>query len=65
MTFHDADWTSAVSPAVSVIAQPAYEVGGTAMELLASRLAGFTGPARSIELPMRFLDRDSIAIPPA
>jgi LacI family transcriptional regulator len=32
--FDDADWTSVVNPAISVVAQPTYELGRRAAELL-------------------------------
>ncbi|GAB0115646.1 LacI family DNA-binding transcriptional regulator [Acidisoma sp. C75] len=64
ITFHDADWTSAVSPAISVIAQPAYELGREAARLLGARLGGEVGAALRTELPMRLILRDSVAPPP-
>ncbi|MBW4025536.1 MAG: LacI family transcriptional regulator [Proteobacteria bacterium] len=63
VTFHDADWTSAVSPAISVIAQPAYQLGQEAVRLLGSRFAGEVGAARRLELPMRLILRESVAPP--
>ncbi len=34
VSFDDADWTSAITPAVTVVAQPAYELGVQAAQLL-------------------------------
>jgi len=38
ISFDDAAWTRAVQPPLSVVAQPAYEIGATAARLLARRI---------------------------
>lgn len=63
VTFHDADWTSAVTPAVTVLAQPAYELGQAAVRMLIERVEGLSVPPRRVELPMRLIARDSVAKP--
>jgi LacI family transcriptional regulator len=63
VTFHDADWTSAVTPAVTVLAQPAYELGQAAVRMLIERVEGLSVPPRRVELPVRLIARDSVAKP--
>ena len=61
VSFHDADWTSAVTPAVTVLAQPAYELGQAAVAMLAERIDGLASPPRRVQLPMRLIERESVA----
>lgn len=64
ITFHDADWTSAMTPSVTVIAQPAYELGETAVRLLLDRISGVaTGHQRMI-LSTRLIERETVVPPP-
>jgi LacI family transcriptional regulator len=63
VTFDDADWTGVVAPAISVVAQPAQELGKCAAEILLERIAGATYPARSYVKSTTFVSRDSIAPP--
>jgi LacI family transcriptional regulator len=63
--FDDADWTSVVNPAISVVAQPTYELGRRAAELLLGRIAGNEEPAAVHMLPTDFLSRQSVAPPEA
>jgi LacI family transcriptional regulator len=61
--FDDADWTSVVTPPVSVVAQPTYDLGRRAAELLIARLAGSETPPEVHMMPTTFLARDSVAPP--
>jgi LacI family transcriptional regulator len=63
VTFDDADWTAVVAPAISVVAQPAQELGRCAAEVLLERVAGAAYPPRSHVKPTSFVSRDSIAPP--
>lgn len=65
VAFDDADWTTVVSPPLSVVAQPAYELGSAAAERLLARLDGDAGPSRALRLPTRFVERGSVAQAPA
>ncbi len=64
ISFDDADWASAITPAVTVVAQPAYELGVQAAQLLADRIAGHSGPPRRRRLDTTLIRRESVA-PPA
>ncbi|MGO1973195.1 MAG: substrate-binding domain-containing protein, partial [Propionibacteriaceae bacterium] len=39
-TFDDAPWATLMSPPISVVAQPAYEIGAEAARILSARLDG-------------------------
>lgn len=63
VTFDDADWMSALSPAVTVLAQPSYELGSEAMRMLAERIAGRREARRKVfDIPL--IERDSACPPP-
>jgi LacI family transcriptional regulator len=55
--FDDAPWTTLISPQLTVVAQPSYEIGRQAGHLLASAEAG--QKARHIVLPPTLLIRES------
>jgi LacI family transcriptional regulator len=60
ITFDDAPWTAIVTPPMSVVAQPAYEIGTTSAELLVARIAGSVdGSPKSVVLPTRLVIRES------
>jgi LacI family transcriptional regulator len=63
VTFDDADWTAVVAPAISVVAQPAQELGRCAAEVLLERVGGADYPARSYVKSTSFVSRDSIGPP--
>ncbi|MDX7953708.1 LacI family DNA-binding transcriptional regulator [Lichenihabitans sp. Uapishka_5] len=60
VTFDDADWTSAVDPAVTVIAQPTYALGTAAAETLIGRLNDADRPIRRQQLKASPICRASI-----
>ena len=64
VSFDDADWTSVVNPAISVVAQPTYALGRRAAERLLARIAGDETPPRLHMMGTEFLARGSVA-PPA
>jgi LacI family transcriptional regulator len=66
VSFDDLPTASDMGPALTVAAQPAYEMGRRATELLLTRLAG-EGPAepQEIVLPTEIIVRGSSAPPPA
>jgi LacI family fructose operon transcriptional repressor len=60
-TFDDSFWTRLVTPAVTVIDQPAYEMGQTATELLLKRINEPERPTREIILKGNLIIRQSSA----
>lgn len=59
--FDDLEWTKVVSPPLSVVSQPIYELGATAACTLLARLAGWDGPPETRTLPTNLLQRGSIS----
>jgi LacI family transcriptional regulator len=60
ITFHDADWTSVTSPAITVIRQPVYQLGEAAALLLIERIKGANPLARHVVVPTELIERSSI-----
>ena len=50
VTFDETTWASLVQPAITLIAQPTYEIGKTATELLLQRIAEPGRPTRQVIL---------------
>lgn len=61
--FDDADWTSVVNPPISVVAQPTYELGRRAAEVLIARLSGDESAPQVYVMSTDFLARGSVAAP--
>jgi LacI family fructose operon transcriptional repressor len=59
--FDEATWTTLVDPPVTVIAQPTYEIGRTATELLLQRMAAPERATRTVILEGKLLARASTA----
>ena len=57
--FDDADWAEVVTPPLTVIAQPVYEIGVRACELLLRRIGGDTRRAVHLKLSTTFIARQS------
>lgn len=57
--FDDMPWTRIVTPGITVIAQPTYDIGRTAIELLLARIAKPAQAARRIVLRGELLERGS------
>lgn len=64
VAFDDADWTSVVTPAISVVDQPTHALGRRAAEILIGRISGNDGPAEVDVMGTRFITRQSVAEPP-
>jgi LacI family fructose operon transcriptional repressor len=61
VTFDETTWASLVQPPITLIAQPTYEIGTTATELLLQRIADPDRPTRQVILKGRLLERGSSA----
>ncbi len=59
VTFDETTWTWLVQPAITLIAQPTYEIGRTATELLLQRIAAPDRPTRQVILKGQLLVRGS------
>lgn len=62
-TFDDTSWTKLVTPAITVVDQPAYEIGQTATELLMQRIKDPTRSTREIILKGNLIIRQSSGTP--
>lgn len=62
--FDDAPWIPVVQPPLSVVEQPAFDMGAEAAKALVARIEGEVGGGRTLTLPTRMLERESVA-PPA
>jgi len=61
VSFDETTWSSLVQPAITLIAQPTYEIGKTAAELLMQRIADPGRPTRKVILKGQLLVRGSSA----
>ena len=61
VSFDETTWSSLVQPAITLIAQPTYEIGKTAAELLIQRIADPSRPTRQVILKGKLLVRGSSA----
>lgn len=59
----DSDWTEIVTPRLSVIQQPVYDIGRLAVERLVARINGDASRAKDHILQHTWIGRDSIAKP--
>ena len=57
--FGDIELAASIDPFLTVVAHPAYEIGRTAMQMLAERMTGFAGPPRERMLPVELIVRRS------
>ncbi|MCL1898491.1 MAG: substrate-binding domain-containing protein, partial [Micrococcales bacterium] len=62
--FDDTDWSTVVRPPLSVIAQPAYQLGAQAAARLLGRIQQPDAPRQTYVLPTTWIERGSIG-PPA
>lgn len=61
--FDDLPWTPFMDPPLTVVSQPAYDIGAKAAELLLARMAGQAGrDAQHIVLPTRLVHRQSCCV---
>ncbi len=61
--FDDAEWTEVVSPPLSVVRQPVYEIGSKACTLLLDRIEGLGGRPARHRLRGQIIERESTAAP--
>lgn len=61
--FDDQEWTTLVTPQVSVVVQSAYEMGRVAAERLMARIRGNKDAVSDLTVATRYLERDSVAGP--
>lgn len=59
ISFDDAPWASVVTPPMSVVSQPAYDIGKQSAELLNSRIGQSSGEPRQIVLGTTLITRSS------
>ncbi|WP_300267511.1 LacI family DNA-binding transcriptional regulator [Microbacterium sp.] len=59
--FDNQDWTLLVSPDISVIDQPDYDMGRTAATMLLERIEGLNEPPRVVRAATSYLERASVA----
>jgi LacI family transcriptional regulator len=59
VAFDDAPWAELLDPPLSVVAQPAYEIGTVAARLLLARIADNTRPPTTTTLGARLIERAS------
>ncbi len=65
LAFDDLEWTTIVRPRLSVIAQPAYDIGAAAARRLLARLSGEQTPPQVLFLETTLIERDSTTAPPS
>lgn len=63
LSFDDAEWSDVVSPPLSVINQPSYDIGVSACQLLLDRIGGNIQRTTHRRLPTEFIERESLAPP--
>ncbi|AXB43619.1 LacI family DNA-binding transcriptional regulator [Amycolatopsis albispora] len=59
VSFDDAPWAALLDPPLTVVAQPAYEIGSIAARLLLDRIADGSRPPEARELAARLIERGS------
>src|SRR5438067_13237911 len=59
VTFDETTWAELVQPSITLIAQPTYEIGKIATELLLQRIADPSRPIRQVILKGQLLVRGS------
>jgi LacI family transcriptional regulator len=65
VAFHDADWTSVTSPPITVISQPAYDLGVESAQMLIKRINGATEAPMRLVLATTLIKRQSVGAPSA
>jgi DNA-binding LacI/PurR family transcriptional regulator len=60
VAFDDPEWTTLIDPMLTVVAQPTYELGQKAAQLILQRIANTTHPCETIVLPPRMMYRNSV-----
>ncbi len=62
--FDDAEWADVVSPSLTVVAQPVYDIGVRAAQLLLARINGETRRPVHDRMPTAIIERHSVSVPP-
>ena len=62
--FDDLEWTTLVTPQVTVVVQQAYEMGRVAAEQLLARIGGAESPPLQTTVATRYVQRHSVSAPP-
>jgi LacI family kdg operon repressor len=57
--YDDLDWAPVIGPGITTIAQPTYEIGVNAMDLVLARITGDQSPGQIIALPGTLMIRGS------
>jgi LacI family transcriptional regulator len=57
--FDDLPWWSMSHPSITAVAQPSYEMGRAAGQMLVDRIGGYEGPPRSQYFESRLIERQS------
>ena len=57
----DSDWAEIVTPRLSVIEQPVYDIGRIAVERLVARINGDSSRPKDTVLPHAWIERESVA----
>lgn len=65
VAFDDTPWMQLFTPAVTVVEQPAYELGTAAARVLFERIGQPDHPPQRVQLACRLIVRESCAPPPA
>jgi LacI family transcriptional regulator len=63
VSFDDADWTALSTPAITVMAQPIYEIGAEAARMLVRRLHERVDSPHVVIKAQRLVERESVAPP--
>jgi LacI family transcriptional regulator len=63
--FDDAEWAEVVTPPLSVLRQPVYEIGAKACDLLVDRIAGVARRPSQHRLKGHLIERSSVGPPPS
>lgn len=61
--FDNAEWAQVVDPPMTVIEQPAEEIGRSAMRFLSERIDEATDEPRDLRMPVRLIPRESVGPP--
>lgn len=59
VTFDEVPWAGLVTPTITAVQQPAYEIGREAARLLSSRISQPSRPIQTVTLLTRLFERDS------
>lgn len=60
VSFHDADWASVAPPGITVVRQPAHQLGALAAERVLLRIAGDERPSEALTVPSEIVLRGSV-----